>query len=185
MCRKNGFTLLEVLIVVVIAVSVAAFAVPAYKRTQEKNKYLAAQGVLLDLGTAVRALRADLRAEGSTTKFPPLTHTVMTVTDQTEAGNSLATELSNQNVDTLRKSLFSRRYMQPIAYDSGSTYKGFSFVLCPDGTASSSLCCNSNSSVVACMYNDSLKASTSSTAGQYWGAVVKTDGSIQRLSNSN
>ena len=59
MQKRNGFTLLEVLIVVVIAVSVAAFAVPAYKKTQEKNKYLAAQGVLLDLGTAVRALRAD------------------------------------------------------------------------------------------------------------------------------
>ena len=41
---KKGFTLLEVLIVVVIAVSVAVFAVPAYKKTQDKNRYLAAQG---------------------------------------------------------------------------------------------------------------------------------------------
>lgn len=180
MRRKNGFTLLEVLIVVVIAVSVAAFAVPAYKKTQEKNKYLAAQGVLLDLGTAVRALRADLRAEGGTTKFPSSATTTMQDTDQTSVGTSLTQELKNQNVDTLRKSLFSRRYMQPIAYDSGSTYKGFSFVLCPDGTDSSELCCSSDSDVVACMYNNALGAS-SSTAGQYWGAAFKEDGSLKRL----
>lgn len=178
MRRKNGFTLLEVLIVVVIAVSVAAFAVPAYKKTQEKNKYLAAQGVLLDLGTAVRALRADLRAEGGSTKFPSSAVT-MSVDDQTSAGSSLSTELHDQNVDTLRKSLFSRRYMQPIAYDSGSTYKGFSFVLCPDGAASSNLCCGNNSDVVACMQNPSL-GSSSSTGGQYEKAKFMEDGTITR-----
>lgn len=179
MRRKTGFTLLEVLIVVVIAVSVAAFAVPAYKKTQEKNKYLAAQGVLLDLGTAVRALRADLRAEGGATKFPS-SATAMLATDQTSEGTSLTQELKSQTADTLRKSLFSRRYMQPIAYDSGNTYKGFSFILCPDGSASSSLCCDKNSAVVACMYNDALGAS-SSTGGQYWGAAFINDGTLKRL----
>ena len=34
---KKGFTLLEVLIVVVIAVSVAVFAVPAYKKRRIKT----------------------------------------------------------------------------------------------------------------------------------------------------
>lgn len=179
MRRENGFTLLEVLIIVVIAVSVAAFAVPAYKKTQEKNKYLAAQGVLLDLGTAVRALRADLRAEKENAKFPALP-TVMAVADQTTEGTSLSQELQDQNDATLCQSLFSRRYMQPIAYDSGNTYKGFSFVLCPDGTASELMCCNSNSAVVACMYNNSLGAS-SSTAGQYWGAAFMNNGSLTRL----
>lgn len=179
MQKRNGFTLLEVLIVVVIAVSVAAFALPAYKKTQEKNKYLSAQGVLLDLGTAVRALRADVRAEGGNTKFPS-SPVALTVDDQTAEGASLSTDLQDQSVDTLRKSLFARRYMQPVAYDSGSTYKGFSFVLCPEGTASSSLCCNNDSEVVACMYNDAL-GSSSSTAGQYWGAAFKEDGNLKRL----
>lgn len=179
MRRENGFTLLEVLIIVVIAVSVAAFAVPAYKKTQEKNKYLAAQGVLLDLGTAVRALRADLRAEKENAKFPSLP-TVMEVAHQTSEDTSLSQELQDQDDAMLCRSLFFRRYMQPIAYDSGNTYKGFSFVLCPDGTSSKLMCCNSNSAVVACMYNNSLGAS-SSTAGQYWGAAFMNNGSLTRL----
>ena len=37
MKRKSGFTLLEILIVVVIAVSVAAFALPAYKKMQDRT----------------------------------------------------------------------------------------------------------------------------------------------------
>lgn len=183
MRKNNGFTLLEVLIVVVIAVSVAAFAVPAYKKTQEKNKYLAAQGVLLDVGTAVRALRADLKMEGGN-KFPTST-TPLTLSSsyQNSVGSSLSSELKNQDNTNLLYSLFSRRYMQKIAYDAGTTnkYKGFFLVICPDGTATSSSCCGNNSSVVACMYNDSLGTS-SSTAGQYWGARFFEDGSIKRVS---
>lgn len=50
---KKGFTLIEVMIVVVIAVSVAAFAVPAYKKSQEQNQYLAAEGKLLELSSGL------------------------------------------------------------------------------------------------------------------------------------
>lgn len=181
MRKKNGFTLLEVLIVVVIAVSVAAFAVPAYKKTQEKNKYLAAQGVLLDLGTAVRAIRADRLAEGGG-KFPTgaAALTIMK-THQNSVGNALTQDLKNQNNTDLLYSLFARNYMAKIAFDTGSSYKGFSFIICPDNQATSSYCCNNDSDVVACMYNDSLGAS-SDTAGQYWGAAFMDDGSIKRLS---
>lgn len=183
MHKKNGFTLLEVLIVVVIAVSVAAFAVPAYKRTQEKNKYLAAQGVLLDLGTAVRALRADLKAINSGKKFPTSTAPIaMSYTYQDSVGSSLTTELDGQTDTTLRQSLFSRNYLQPIGYDCASctTYKGFSFFICPE-SASNSYCCQNDSAVVACMYNNSLGTS-SATGGRYWGAAFFEDGSIKRLS---
>lgn len=51
---KNGFTLIEVMIVVVIAVTVAAFAVPAYKRSMERNKFMAAEGKLIELSSALR-----------------------------------------------------------------------------------------------------------------------------------
>lgn len=180
--KKNGFTLLEVLIVVVIAVSVAAFAVPAYKKTQEKNKYLAAQGVLLDLGTAVRALRADLSGEGGGT-FPVSSSVVqLKINYQNGTGSSLTTDLKNQTDTDLMYSLFSRRYMQPVAYDTDGTnkYKGFSFMICPDGTAKNEYCCNNDSEVVACMYNDDL-GDGSSTEGEYWGAAFMEDGTLKRL----
>ena len=43
----------------VFAVSVALFAVPDYKKTQDKNRYLAAQGVLMDLGNGLRTLQSE------------------------------------------------------------------------------------------------------------------------------
>ena len=51
---KKGFTLIEIMIVVVIAVTVAAFAVPAYKRSMERNKFMAAEGKLIELSSALR-----------------------------------------------------------------------------------------------------------------------------------
>lgn len=53
---RGGFTLLEVLIVVVIAVLVTMFAVPSYRKAQERNRFMAATGVLMDIGNAARML---------------------------------------------------------------------------------------------------------------------------------
>lgn len=51
---KKGFTLIEVMIVVVIAVTVAAFAVPAYKRSMQRNQFMAAEGKLIEISSALR-----------------------------------------------------------------------------------------------------------------------------------
>lgn len=170
--KKSGFTLLEVLIVVVIAVSVAAFAVPAYKKTQEKNKYLAAQGVLLDLGTAVRAVRAEL----SSGKFPSGSSPAQ-VTASWHSTGTPASEITSSNA---HYEIFRRKHMEPIPFDSGSSYKGFVFYVCPQDTASSSACCGGSSDVVACMYNSSLGAG-SATKGQYYSARFLQDGSLKRV----
>lgn len=61
MCRKYGFTLVEVLFVVLIAGSIMAFAMPAYKRMQARSHYNAALGTLLDVSNAVNSLKQDLR----------------------------------------------------------------------------------------------------------------------------
>jgi len=57
--KKRGFTLLEVMVVVLIAVLVTMASVPVYKRNQERNRYLAATGVLMELGTAVRLTKEE------------------------------------------------------------------------------------------------------------------------------
>ena len=68
--QKRGFTLLEILIVVIILASVLAFAFPAYKRTQDRNLYTAATGVLIDLGNAVQNFQTDLATFGNPATFP-------------------------------------------------------------------------------------------------------------------
>lgn len=50
---RGGFTLMEMLVVVVVAVAVTAFAVPMYKKAQERNDFLVAQGILVDVYNAV------------------------------------------------------------------------------------------------------------------------------------
>ena len=57
--NTRGFTLLEVMLVVLIAVLVTMAAVPAYKRNQDRNRYMAASGVLMELGTAIRIAQEE------------------------------------------------------------------------------------------------------------------------------
>lgn len=56
---RQGFTLLEVLVVVMIAAVVTMFAVPAYKKAQDKNRFMAASGVLVDLANGAKMFHAD------------------------------------------------------------------------------------------------------------------------------
>lgn len=168
---NKGFTLLEVLIVVVIAVSVAAFGVPAYKKSQERNSYLAAQGVLMDFGNAVRTLRQNMRGICPGATFPISTSAVQL----TSSWQTFPTTLTNEgycsstdlNFGTV---LFTHKYMSPIPFTSGNTFKGYSFYLCPQNTSSSSYCCGGDSTVVACTRN------TSST--NYQWARYHKDGTI-------
>ena len=151
MRTNKGFTLLEVLIVVVIAVSVAAFGVPAYKKSQERNRYLAAQGVLMDLGNAVRTLRQDLAISSSRT-FPISSATQLLSSWQTTTQEG---ELADLSTDAdLGAAMFTRKYMSPIQFPTGtSVYKGYSFYICPQNSSSTSNCCGGDSSVVACTTN--------------------------------
>ena len=52
----RGFTLVEILMVVLIGIATSLIAVPVYRNMQDKNRYLAAEGVLRDLGSAMTAL---------------------------------------------------------------------------------------------------------------------------------
>ncbi len=159
MRTNKGFTLLEVLIVVVIAVSVAAFGVPAYKKSQERNRYLAAQGVLMDLGNAVRTFRQDLKIDCISNKVDVKTFPYST-TDDVQLAYSWQTttqegDLSSLTTDAaMGAAMFTRKYMSPIQFPTGtSVYKGYSFYICPQNSSSPSNCCGGDSSVVACTTN--------------------------------
>ncbi len=183
MQEKRGFTLLEVLVVVVIALSVAVFAVPAYKKTQDLNNYTAAQGVLLNLGSAVRNLQMDASAAGKDDW--PKDNSVQVTASWQNAANATDPDIvsKHKTVAELETADFPyalfAMYMAPIPF-TNEMYKGFKFYVCPANTKSSSTtdCCNKDREVVACMM---YAGSTRATGDQYYGALFKTDGALHRL----
>lgn len=187
--QKRGFTLLEILIVIVISVSVLAFALPSYKKTQERNMYSAATGVLMDLGDAVLALQADLQSLNGS--FPTgcaiVAKSWQTENTSTSSDYYKSAHDSLSGLSSTRKyyALFSRKYLEQIPFDSCSatvkkcgsgnvsnqcTYKGYTFYIC---TSSSSNPCCGNGAVV-CM--------NSTTAQWYKKARYFRNGQIEQIS---
>jgi prepilin-type N-terminal cleavage/methylation domain-containing protein len=185
MCKK-GFTLVEVLVVVVIIVAVTSFSIPVYKKTQERVKYNQALGVLMQLGPAVKALRADMKMEGLSYSFPISTSYV--VVAGTWNGGDTATPNSTfrtardaatlgalgQNNTKLGYALIARGYMPELPFAASEGVGGYLFRVCPDGVASSSSCCSNNAEVVACMIN--------SSASVYRKAVFYKNGTTEYFS---
>ena len=119
--RKKGFTLLEVLIVMVIIASLFSFAFPAYKKAQDRNKYLNARGVLEDLGFAVRELQANLTQADPSRAFPDTSAVLLERAYQNTASSSYTTAAATNLQDLagadLPYALFAQTYMQPIMFD--------------------------------------------------------------------
>ena len=194
MNRTKGFTLLEVLVVVVIAASVLLFAVPAYKRMQDKTTFMAAQGVLIDLGSAVRALRLDFSL-CATPVLLPSGSTPLAVSNRWQDSTSTSYQNVEKQADlcTLSPSkapiaLFAQKYMEPISFNQEAgaltdQYKYYGFYICPQGQASSAQCCNNDKQVVVCMQDTSTCSRP--TKGLYHGARFLQDGTVQTFSKSN
>ncbi|WP_428048749.1 type II secretion system protein [Candidatus Avelusimicrobium caledoniensis] len=160
MQAKTGFTLLEILIVVVIASSVLAFALPAQRRAQDRNKFLAAQGVLLDIGSAVQAKRADLKMSATPTATFPDPNAVTQVTGDLDG------------------------YIQAVAFDDNSAYKNYKFYVCKQDAASGDAqCCGNNAKYIACMYNSQADDSSASDSVKlYAGARFLRNGTMEQIS---
>ncbi len=134
---RSGFTLLEVLIVVVIAVLVTMFAVPSYRKAQERNRYMAATGVLMDIGNAARMLHEQ---------YPNLSYTASITNNALWLAGSCPEEPTASNGLVF---LQCHKYLNAIPF-SGGTYQGYSFRISSKGVAS---CPGCSASGVACMYD--------------------------------
>ena len=179
MKKQKGFTLLEILIVVVIAVSVAAFALPAYKKMQDRTNYDAAQGVLIEVANGLQMLQEEVKAAkaaGTAISRYPVDAMVVKQSWQNDSRIEPDMPLTAQYGYLVP---FARKYISPLPLDSSDTYKNYQFIWCPDGIASSSYCCQGDSSVVACMYDPNYAARA--TKGEYYGAVYYDDGTVQRI----
>ena len=195
--QKRGFTLLEILIVVIILASVLAFALPAYKRTQDRNLYTAATGVLIDLGNAVQNFQTDLATFANPATFPTTCEKTQnewqhpaTVSGTFYYEQAQFADLHDMQDHLFPYSLFVRNYIQPIPYDyctlaystCGSSdacvYKGYIFYLCPVDGSSSDACCDGDT--VACMQLS--PDVTRATGGLYKGARYLRDGTLEQIS---
>lgn len=136
----KGFTLLEVLIVVLIAVMVTMFAVPAYRKAQDRNRYLAAVGVLMEMASAAQIMHED---------FPDYTNS-LTVTENAE----WTTCPETPNSDALAY-LQCHKYLSDIPFKNGS-YQGYIFSLSPMARAACGNSCSISTDAWACMNGDNL-----------------------------
>lgn len=140
MLRKKGFTLIEVLVVVIIALLVTVMAVPAYKKSQQNNKYLAASGALINLGNAVRMLLED---------YPNVDSMSVNLTSnqQWSAGGNQDLSVAPASGSNLLQWLVQQGYLTEFPVP----YKGYTFALSTTGAATCGSC--SGTGALACMYS--------------------------------
>ena len=187
MYRRQGFTLVEVLFVLVIIAAIMAYAVPSYRRTKDRAAYEAATGILVDVGSAIQAMKKDLTMQGFNFSLYPLPATAAnykeivgneTVSDSDVNGKILKEILTTSTAATRDArfvgGLFKFGYLEPF------TPKGYHYYAIRGTTATA---CNNKcrtTGTVACMCKTSLDNSDC-----YYGAVFLNTGKIQPIEGSS
>ena len=142
---KKGFTLLEVLVVVLIAVLVTLFAVPAYKKSQDKNRYLAASGVLMDLANAVRMTLEE---------YPTVNTGSVQVTKSAFTTSDLGDALTVAPNGNLVVWMFQNQYFNEFPLDNSNKYMGYSYAVSTAATIDTPANCGNScakTNAIACM----------------------------------
>jgi len=137
--HKAGFTLLEVLVVVVIAVTVTMFSVPAYKKSQARAQYMTASGVLIELATATQMLMES---------YPNL------VISSAAFNTNETTDATDPTNSTAAKWMRGQNYLAKVNFNSNGTYMGYTYSFSTQGTAACGEECTKDGAI-ACMANGS------------------------------
>ena len=142
--KGKGFTLVEVLTVVLIGAIVVLFAIPNYRKSQDKNRYLTASGVLMELGNGVNMLRED---------FPGLSLSSGEVSRSAVFYSSSSDPLEDVSGSSITSYsviswLVYNNYLTSFPLDDSGQYLGYSFAVSTTGAANCS--CNTGEAV-ACM----------------------------------
>ncbi|MBQ3667526.1 MAG: type II secretion system protein [Elusimicrobiaceae bacterium] len=192
MLRRKGFTLVEILFVLVIVAGIVAYAIPAYKRSQERSRYEAAVGTLVSIGNAIESLRKDLSwKENYTFTFPtgagsfqmPVNGTVQLGCIDTPSYFIRTAAAANQNRN-FAATLFALNYLEPLASDGYNFYgineeAGKPTVCggnCPKPAGSKVI-----APVIACM----CQSSTIGKSGCFYGARMYATGLIERFKTNS
>lgn len=181
--KNTGFTLVEILFVVVIAAGILVFVVPSLSRAKERSNYQAATGMLLDLGSAIEALQRDLKLQGANVSFPSASVSMKMGNITAPSGwndNNKKTlreltsiYIGNDGQKMLAYLLLGRNYLE-----SFKTLGDYEFYV---GTGGGTNTCNGRcaSGALACM----CKSGT--TNGCYYGAYYTQGGKITRITADN
>ena len=196
MWRKKGFTLVEVLFVLVIALGIAAYAVPNYRRSQERSRYEAALGLLTTYGNAISTMERDMESDGYNFTFPMTTTYQIPPTTVNTTGVQIGSVEQWTDIVGLRNignaSNANRAFMWAMlkykyAEKLPSTDSGYSFYAI--GTNTASICggnCKQNqaggSPVMMCMCQNSTESARST--GCYYGARMLRNGRIEKFVKS-
>ncbi len=184
MFAKKGFTLVEILFVLIIAAGIMAYAVPSYKRAKERARYEAATGILLDVGSA--AMQVNRTKTGCARSYYKgylqVPDNYYVDPDTFMEGKTWAEYLDDylnyhDDVDqACVNSLFGLGYLQKIPANTGYEYY---IVNNPKGglTICSSKC--TKLGTVACMCQTDAEEEKGS--GCFYGALLLKDGSIEQL----
>lgn len=142
--QKKGFTLVEVLTVVLIAAMVVLFAIPNYRKSQDKNRYLTASGVLMELGNGVNMLREDF-PEVELTSDPVTRSAVFYTGTSAPLNPGCSGEVSGA---TIISWLVFNNYVTPFPIEESGEYLKYRYAISTTGAADCS--CN-GTPAVACM----------------------------------
>ena len=182
MQRKSGFTLVEILFVVIIAAGILVYAVPSYKRAKDRSTYEAATGILMDIGGAIQALERDLSMDGFDYTFPSNNNKMVSMW---EDASSDPASLSRTPVEFIKlaesygavqldnhfqKALFLGHYLEAIPSNTGYLF----YAVRNGSSACDGLCADPE--VRACMCKSSDTAD-----GCFYGAMYLSDGTIKRI----
>lgn len=183
MFSKRGFTLVEILFVVLIAAGALVLALPSYKGMRERGKFQAASGRLLDLGNAVESVTSDLAMKGESIQIG--SSNAYEYTGSSDAMSSKKT--LKEELGTLTGAAREQKVLKlliPAGYlkdFQGST--GFKYYVLRNAAATGALapCKDTGGTVIACM----LKTGTLDSKDCFAGARYYKGGRMQTIRMSN
>ena len=186
MLRRKGFTLVEILFVLIIAAGIVMFAVPAYKRSKVRARYEAATGILMSAGNAYNNLKQDFENNSHSCAFPLHTYELPAQNesgmhagmDETAEDFICGASSASERETRVMSVLYDKKYLDPFV--NRSEYR---YYVMQTGSMPTTICRGKCSGVV-CMCLPDDKASDPDYAC-FYGASFSSDGRVRRIvSNS-
>ncbi len=139
--RKNGFTFVEVLVIVVLIAIISLVAVPSYKKGLETSKNNQARAKLVEIANAARMYNEDARGSGQ----------IAGSFGSPVAGYSDPEILFFTTTDDNRNDAESKKYayLRDAESFSGKGFRGYNFYICTPDVADAA--CGGDINVVAIM----------------------------------